>query len=137
MKYTVTISATEGNNLVTQQFELKEVTAGTYDLVVTKPGHLKYTITGIVVGEEDIDLSEHSNEEIADICLISGDVNDDGCIDLKDVVELTSDLVYGKTYGETDKKCADINGDECFDLKDLVIITSEANYGKAEPVVAY
>ena len=49
--------------------------------------------------------------------LVSGDINGDGCVDLKDVVEFTSSLVYGKTYAETDKKYADLNGDECFDTR--------------------
>ncbi len=135
--YTATIFASDGTGIVTQEFKISGVAPGTYDLVVKKNGHLNFTITGINIDDENVDLKNNDNVEIAEITLILGDVNGDGCIDLKDVVELTSSLVYGKIFEETDKKSADINGDRCFDLKDLIIITSHKNYGKSAKVIAY
>ncbi|MBE6617083.1 MAG: hypothetical protein E7627_03960 [Ruminococcaceae bacterium] len=137
VKYTATIPAEEGDNLVTQQFEIKNVAAGTYDLVVTKAGHLKYTIEDVVVGRTKVDLREHSNEEISDIRLISGDINNDGSVDVKDVIILTSDTVYGKGYEEVLTKSADVNGDKCFEIKDLIIVTSDLNYNKGKKTVVY
>ena len=66
-----------------------------------------------------------------------GDVNGDGCVDLKDVTALTSSNTYGKTFSDAETKSADINGDRCFDLKDLTIITSDKHYGKAPARVEY
>ena len=90
-----------------------------------------------MVSQSNIDLRESSNEALSNLSLISGDANSDGCVDIKDVIMLTSDAVYGQEYGSVDAKDADINGDRCFDIKDLMIITSDSNYGKGEITVAY
>jgi len=132
----VTIPSSSGNGIVTKEFCFEDIAPGVYDLVITKSGHLSYTVTDVSV-DGDVDLREHENALISNITLIAGDVNGDGCVDLKDVTELTSSLVYGKVFSEVENKSADVNGDGCFDLKDLVIITSDENYGKAPVVVAY
>ena len=137
VKYTIEIAATEDAGAVDAYFEFADIEAGTYDLVVTKLAHLPYTVCGITVGDAEVDLCSHTNAEISAINLISGDVNGDGCIDLKDVTLLTSSNTYGKTYDEADTKSADVNGDGRFDLKDLTIITSEKNYGKSDKTVSY
>lgn len=134
--YTVTIPSSSGNGIVTKEFCFEDIAPGVYDLVITKAGHLSYTVTDVSV-DGDVDLREHKNALISNITLIAGDANGDGCVDLKDVTMLTSSLVYGKVFSEVENKSADINGDGCFDLKDLTIITSDKHYGKAPVVVAY
>ena len=57
-------------------------------------------------------------------------LNGDGCIDLQDVVLLTSSETYSKSYADAKTKAADVNGDGLYDLQDLIIITSEKSYGK-------
>ncbi|MBQ4097579.1 MAG: leucine-rich repeat protein, partial [Clostridia bacterium] len=128
--YTYTTEALEGTGKLTQDFSIDEVEAGVYDLVVTKAGHLSYTVTGIVV--EDVDVLVDGP-----LVLITGDVNGDGRVDLKDITALTSSNTYGRSYSDAATKEADVNGDGCFDLKDLSIIASESNYGKAPIVVEY
>ncbi|MBP3369097.1 MAG: leucine-rich repeat protein [Clostridia bacterium] len=128
--YTYTTEALEGTGKLTQDFSIDEVEAGVYELVVTKAGHLSYTVTGIVV--EDVDVLVDGP-----LVLITGDVNGDGRVDLKDITALTSSNTYGRSYSDAATKEADVNGDGCFDLKDLSIIASESNYGKAPIVVEY
>lgn len=128
--YTYTIAAIGGYGKVTQDFSIAEVEEGEYDLVVTKAGHLSYTIVGITVDGVDVKIEDA-------LVLVAGDVNGDGRVDLKDITSLTSSSTYGLSYSNAQTKSADINGDKCFDLKDLAIITSETNYGKAPIVVEY
>ncbi len=128
--YTYTIEAVGGYGKVTQDFSIAEVEAGEYDLVVTKAGHLSYTVEGVTVDGVDVKLENA-------LVLVAGDVNGDGRVDLKDITTLTSSNTYGLSYGNAQTKSADVNGDQCFDLKDLTIITSETNYGKAPIVVEY
>ena len=137
--YSVVVPAEVGRGTsdVTQNFEIVGVAPGEYDLIVSKKSHLTYEVRGIVVGADPIDLTTHENEQISEMRLVTGDVNGDGCIDLTDVVQLTSSSTYSKDYESAANKAADINGDKCFDLQDLVIITSSRNYGKSKVVVEY
>ncbi|MBR5261515.1 MAG: alkaline phosphatase family protein, partial [Oscillospiraceae bacterium] len=66
-----------------------------------------------------------------------GDINGDGCIDIKDVTLLTSENTYNLSYDLASTKSADVNGDGLFDIKDLMIITSDDNYNKAADTVEY
>jgi hypothetical protein len=126
-----TLTLVEGTES-TYRYILTGVPAGEYDLVITKPGALSYTICGIPV-EGNMDLTDNANAEISDIRMAVGDVNSDGSIDLQDVAMLTSSNTYSKSYEEAENKSADVNGDRLFDLQDLVIITSTNNYS-AKPV---
>lgn len=132
---TLDASGIDGQN--TRVFTLEDVEDGVYDLVIEVDGHLSFTVTGITVDGADVDLRESERADIATMTLIAGDINGDGCVDLKDVTALTSSNTYGKAYGEAETKSADVNGDECFDLKDLTIITSDKNYGKSDVVIEY
>ena len=61
---------------------------------------------------------------------LMGDVNFDGCVDLRDIIVLTSNTVFGRSYETVQNKSADVNGDLCFDLQDLIVITSDEHFGK-------
>lgn len=127
--YSHTVDAAEGDGFFTAEFSISDIEAGVYDLIVTKDGHLSYTLTGIAV-DGDIEIE-------TEIELVAGDVNGDGCVDLKDITALTSADTYGRSAEEAKTPSADVNGDGCFDLKDLSIIASEKNYGKAAIVLEY
>ncbi len=118
-------------------FTLEQLPAGVYDLEITRASHLPYTLRGIEIFMEDVDLSVHSDPAIAGISLTAGDVNGDGCIDLQDVVLLTSKDTYSKSYEEAATPEADVNGDGSFDLQDLTIITSTDNYGQRAAAVDF
>ena len=136
-KYTAAVETLSSEDTVKQRFEFTGVVAGTYDLVIQKKGHLPYKVLNITAGDTNIDLTEHTSSEISMIKLLAGDVNSDGCVDLKDVIALTSSGTYNMSYDEALCKEADINGDGCFDVRDLVIITSESNYNKSPVSVLY
>lgn len=118
-------------------YSFSGVFTGIYDLVIERENHLPYTIAGVPVETADVDLTKHSVNAIANAVLVAGDVNSDGCIDLQDVVLLTSSNTYSRSYDEAVNKSADVNGDRHFDLQDLAIITSEKNYGKEAITVSF
>ena len=118
-------------------YSFSGVFTGIYDLVIERENHLPYTIAGVPVETADVDLTKHPVNAIANAVLVAGDINSDGCIDLQDVVLLTSSNTYSKPYDEAANKSADVNGDRHFDLQDLAIITSEKNYGKEAITVSF
>lgn len=136
-KYTCTVAAQESTGEITQSFKITGVAAGTYDLVVTKAGHLSYTVKNVVVDKRDVDLTTNEDPLISEMKLPAGDVNGDGCVDLKDMGLLTSDNTYNLSDDEAVTKSADVNGDGLYDIKDLMIITSDNNYNKAPVVATY
>ena len=135
--YETTIAATTGSGQKEQNFSFDTVAAGTYDLVVTKPGHLTYTVKGIVVGDAAIDLTKHSNAAIRMITLIPGDLNNDGSVNTQDYQILTSPSNYGKSASLAAVKVADINGDGSINTQDYQILTSPSHYGKSNDILTY
>jgi len=111
VKYTTTIAAESGSGQVTQDFSFSTVAAGTYDLVVTKDGHLPYTVTGVVVGSSDLDLTTNSKEYISTMTLLAGDINGDGKINEVDVSVIRYGSNINKQTSEAANKLADVNGD--------------------------
>ena len=133
VKYTATIAATTGNGQVTKNFTLAGVLPGVYDLVVTKPGHLKYTVKNVTVGNAPLDLTAHGNAAIRNITLPAGDVNGDGTINSKDLNEIWSPANYLKNVTDADvNPLADLNGDGTINSKDLNIVWKAENYLKSE-----
>ena len=118
-------------------FSFSGIAAGTYDLIITGEGFLPYTVSGIVVEDAVVDLTAHPNESISRITVQAGDINGDGRIDLQDVVILTSEKTYGRSYEEVVNQSADVNGDKIFDLQDLAIITSQKGYSQSPICVSY
>ena len=129
--YETAIDPTTGSGQKEQSFSFDAVAAGTYDLVVTKPGHLTYTVKGVVVGGTAIDLTKHSNAAISTITLIPGDLNNDGSVNTQDYQILTSPSNYGKSASLAAVKVADINGDGSINTQDYQILTSPSHYGKS------
>ena len=129
-----TSSGVNGSNVIS--FAVSDVLAGEYDLRIVKECGLEFFIYGILV-DEDIDLTAHTNETIANITPVTGDIDGDGYVDLKDVTLLTSSNTYSLPYDEVVNKSADLNGDGFFDLADLIILTSAENYGQTKTEVNY
>ena len=131
VKYTVTIDPTTGSGQKEQNFSFNTVAAGTYDLVVTKPGHLTYTVKGVVVGDSPLDLTAMTGKPYSTITLIPGDLNNDGSVNTQDYQILTSPSNYGKSASLAAVKVADINGDGSINTQDYQILTSPSHYGKS------
>ena len=96
-KYKTTIGATTGSGQKAQDFTFEAVAKGTYDLVVTKPGHLTYTVKGVVVGDGPLDLTKHSNAAISTITLLCGDIDGNGFINSTDLGIVLQGQHYGKS----------------------------------------
>ena len=131
-KYSTTIAETTGSGQVEQNFSFDAVAPGTYDLVVTKPGHLTYTVKGVVVGDGPLDLTKHSNAAISTITLLCGDINGDSWINSTDLGVVLQGQNYGKqtTVAGVNGK-ADLNGDGWVNSTDLGIVLQGQHYGKS------
>jgi hypothetical protein len=121
------IEPAAGTGEAEQAFAFEGVAPGTYTLVVTKPGHAKYTVHNIVVGETDADL--------ALIALPCGDVNGDGNINGNDLTELWKAANYNKQADDADNPLCDLTGDGNINGTDLTILWLAANYNKGAVIV--
>lgn len=136
VKYSTEISAeASGSGQITQGFEISCVTAGTYDLVVTKACHLTYTITGVVVGTEDIDLTTMTDKVYKTITLPAGDVNGDGKIFTNDFTAIRKDLM--KTGIGITNPLADVNGDGKVFVNDFVPVRANLMKTNAKCTIEY
>ncbi len=132
VKYTATIAATTDSGQVEQNFSFDAVAKGTYDLVVTKPGHLSYTVKNVEVGGTDLDLTTLTGKAYSTITLLCGDIDGDGWIDFSDYQELLKSTNYGKqTSAVGVNKIADLDGDTWIDFSDYQILLSSQHYGKS------
>ena len=131
VKYSTTITKTTGSGQVTQNFTIPAVAAGTYDLVVTKPGHLSYTVTGVVVGDGPLDLTKHSNAAISTITLLCGDIDGNGFINSTDLGIILKGQNYGKSTATAGDKAADLDGNGFINSTDLGIVLQGQHYGKS------
>lgn len=117
---------------MTQDFALEIVAAGTYDLVVTKSAHLKYTVKNVIVGDAPLDLTAHGNAAIRNITLPAGDLNGDNMINSKDLNEIWGPTNYLKSTAEEGVDAiADVNGDGAINSKDLNVVWLAENYLKS------
>ena len=128
--YQTTIAVASGSGPVTQGFTFETVAEGTYDLVVTKPGHLSYTVKNVVVGSAPLDLTAQTGKPYQTITLLAGDVNGDGLIDVGDLSTVWNGANYNKSVAAASDKAADLNGDGLVDVGDLNIVWNAANYNK-------
>ena len=137
-QYKTTIAADTGSGQEEQSFTFPTVAKGTYDLVVTKDGHLTYTVKGVVVGDAALDLTAHSNAAISTITLLCGDIVKNGYIDFADYQELLSPANYGKKTTDTGVNAlTDLNGNGYIDFADYQILLSSQHYGKSTVTVDF
>ena len=131
VKHTATISGTGTSGQVTQDFNLDTVAAGEYDLVVTKPGHLTYTVKNVKVEGTDLDLTTMTGKLYQTITLLCGDINNDGSINPTDINVIYQANNYYKVTSEAADPIADLNGDGSINPDDINIIYQAANYYKS------
>ena len=120
-----------GSGVVTQDFTLEGIPEGTYDLVVAKRGNLSYTITNIIVDDEDVDLTLNTTKTYSTIILSAGDINDDGRVNVYDVTYLL--IEYNKV--PTVWPYADIDGSGSVNVQDITYLL--VNYNKVNAVISY
>ena len=135
--YETTIDPTTGSGQKEQSFSFDAVAAGTYDLVVTKPGHLTYTVKGVVVGGTAIDLTKHSNAAISTITLLCGDIDGNGFINSTDLGIILKGQNYGKSTATAGDKAADLDGNGFINSTDLGIVLQGQHYGKSAVSVSF
>ena len=137
VKYTVTTATSSGSGQAEQSFSFNAVAAGTYDLVVTKPGHLTYTVKGVVVGDSPLDLTKHSNAAISTITLLCGDIDGNGFINSTDLGIILKGQNYGKSTATAGDKAADLDGNGFINSTDLGIVLQGQHYGKSAVSVSF
>ena len=137
-QYKTTIAADTGSGQKEQSFSFPAVAADTYDLVVTKDGHLTYTVKNVEVGDTALDLTKLTGKAYSTITLLCGDINGDGWINSTDLGEILQGQNYGKqtTVAGVNKK-ADLNGDGWVNSTDLGIVLQSQHYGKSAVSVSF
>ena len=136
-QYKTTIAKTTGSGQVTQDFSFNAVAAGTYDLVVTKDGHLTYTVKGVVVGDSPLDLTTMTGKAYQTITLLCGDINGDGSINEDDVSIIRYANNINKSTADADNKLADINGDGSVNEDDVSIVRYSSHINKGVTACTY
>ena len=137
VKYTVTTATSSGSGQTTKTFRILNVTPGRYDLVVSKPGHLSYTVKGVIVANGELDLTKHSKAAISTITLLCGDINGDGSINEDDVSIIRYANNINKSTAVADNKLADINGDGSVNEDDVSIVRYSSHINKGVTACTY
>jgi hypothetical protein len=135
IKYTAWIGAAGGSGQTEGAFAFEGIAPGTYTLVVNKAGHLNFTLQDIVVGDEDVDLTQDNRPEVRLIALRCGDINGDGMINDGDLTALWMTTNYNKRADQAANPLCDLNGDGMINDGDLTILWMTTNYNKGEVIV--
>ena len=134
-QYKTTIAKTTGSGQAEQNFSISTVAPGTYDLVVTKSAHLKYTVKNVTVGNAPLDLTAHTDPAIRNITLLAGDVNGSGIINEDDLNIIWLPTNYLKKAGDAGVNAlADVNGDGIINEDDLNIVWLPAHYLRSSAI---
>ena len=126
----VTVTGNNASDQVTQDFTIAGVAPGTYDLVITKPAHLKYTVKNLVVGSSSLDLTAQSGKPYRTISMIVGDLDGDGSINVSDLNVLWDAASFNKNTDAAAKPLSDLNGDGNVNVSDLNILWDASNFNK-------
>lgn len=117
-------------------FQIESVPAGTYLLVVVKPGNTHFVVENLVVGNYNIDLTTESYPvEIQRMSLIPGDINGDGLVEGNDSGILFRSANWRKSGDAIDNTNCDINGDGMVEGNDSAIIYRSAHWRKGDVTV--
>ena len=136
-KYSTTIKAATGSGQKEQTFSFPAVAAGTYDLVVTKSAHLKYTVKNITVGNAPLDLTAMTGKAYQTITLLCGDIDGNGFINSTDLGIILKGQNYGKSTATAGDKAADLDGNGFINSTDLGIVLQGQHYGKSAVSVGF
>lgn len=133
----IVAESTVGGKII-HKFTFKNVLPGTYDLVVTKDAHLKYTIKNVVVGDTPLDLMTQANAAISTMTLLCGDVDENGYINSTDLGIILKGQNYGKPSNTAGvEPAADLDGNGYINSTDLGIVLQGQHYGKSAVSVDY
>ena len=135
--YETTIDPTTGSGQKEQNFSFDAVAKGTYDLVVTKDAHLTYTVKGVVVENDPLDLTTLTGKAYSTITLLCGDINGDGSINEDDVSIIRYANNINKSTADADNKLADINGDGSVNEDDVSIVRYSSHINKGITACTY
>ncbi|MCL2151987.1 MAG: InlB B-repeat-containing protein [Oscillospiraceae bacterium] len=134
-------ATTVGSGQIEQSFEFQNVDAGIYSLIITKPAHTKFTVLNIIVGEENVDLTQSDRQDVRLMTLRCGDINMDGMINDGDLTFLWRKGNYDKNIGDVgdpfyanDPLC-DLNGDGMVNDNDLTVLWASYNYNKGTVLI--
>ncbi len=130
-KYTAAVTQAGAATGVIGDFTFHAVASGSYDLVITKTGHLVYTVKNIAVVSSNIDLTTNSNPAIRSMTLLCGDITGDGLINTDDLNLIWNVANYNRPQSEAVNKITDLNGDGNVNTDDLNIVWNAANYNKS------
>ena len=130
-KYRTTIDPTTGSGQKEQSFSFPTVAADTYDLVVTKDGHLSYTVKNVEVGDTALDLTKLTGKAYSTITLLCGDIDGNGFINSTDLGIILKGQNYGKSTAAAGDKAADLDGNGFINSTDLGIVLQGQHYGKS------
>ena len=126
-----------GWSLLEQSFCFEDVAPGTYELLITKDVHSKFTVRNLAIGDDDVDLTLDSRPEVQALRLRCGDINDDGLINDADLSILWRSGNYNKKVGDADNDRCDLNGDGLINDADLTILWQAYNYNRGAIVIDY
>jgi hypothetical protein len=133
IKYpTITIPATSGRGQTEGTFSFEGVAPGTYSIVISKPGHTSYTLDGIIVGEENIILTQDERPEVQLMVLRCGDIDGDGMINDKDLSIMWSLANYNRKTENAANTLCDLNGDNMINDVDLTVLWKMDHYNRGE-----
>ena len=118
------------NEKLKQTFTFNSVLPGTYDLVIIKAAHLKYTIKDVIVSNTDLDLTANSNAKISDIQMVVGDVDNSGSVNMDDLNLVWNSKNYNKSVTEAENGICDLDNSGFINMDDLNIVWNSENYNK-------
>lgn len=120
---TVEAVDSDGYGLKTFRFTFETVPEGDYTLTVTKTAHTDLELTGLTIGQEDLDLGNLGS-------LRCGDLDGDGVIRAIDRDILTDPTWYGLAVMDNEGlKDYDLDGDGYLRPQDLNILLSPEHFG--------
>ncbi len=127
------------NGLIKQSFVFKNVKAGNYTLVISKPAHVDYIIKNITIGNTPLNLDDSDNLKISNITLMHGDVNADNIINFLDLSIVRNTRNYNLNTDKADVEIADINNDKLIDKLDYfeIINSGYFNLSVSDSMVQY
>lgn len=100
-------------------YELTDIPAGDYDLVISIPGWTEYVV-------KDINVSDGEVAEIYENTVYAGDVNKDGIVTISDVSEVIA--VFGESASAISNIGCDVDHDKTVSIGDIAAILQEDNY---------
>jgi hypothetical protein len=133
--YTATVSAASGSGQAEQNFGFSGVEPGIYTLVISKPAHADFTVHNIVVGDNDVDLTQDPRPEVQSMTMRCGDINGDGNINNSDLTMLWSQANYNRSAADALNPECDLNGDGLINNIDLTILWLAYNYNRGAVII--